>query len=218
MPKVTIEETIRVLAKQLEKLDAPAITLMHQNGDDPFRILIATILSLRTKDEITIEASNRLFSLANTPEKMLGLKKKKIAQSIYPVGFYNTKAKNILDVCRIITEKHKGKVPKTMKDLLELPGVGRKTANLVLAKGYNIPAICVDTHVHRILNRIGYIRTHSPEKTEMRLRKKVPKELWIPINDVFVAHGQAVCTPQSPWCSKCPLKNMCRKINVPKSR
>lgn len=212
------EYIIKTLEKELPGSTAPAITLMAENGDSPFKILIATVISLRTKDEVTIESSRRLFAKANTPEEMLRLSQVDIAEIIYPAGFYKTKAQNILKICSILVEKHNGNVPQTMEELLALPGVGRKTANLTLAKGFNIPAICVDTHVHRILNRIGFIRTKNPDETEMRLRKKVPKELWIPINDVFVAHGQTVCAPQSPWCSKCVLADTCRKIGVKKQR
>lgn len=212
------EYIIKTLEKELPESTAPAITLMAENGDSPFKILIATVISLRTKDEVTIEASRRLFSKADSPKKVLHLSKEDIAEIIYPAGFYKTKAQNILNICSILVEKYNSDVPQTMDELLALPGVGRKTANLTLAKGFNIPAICVDTHVHRILNRIGFIRTKNPDETEMRLRKKVPKELWIPINDVFVAHGQTVCAPQSPWCSKCVLAEQCKKIKVKKRR
>ena len=218
MSKHDFQKIITLLQKERNIHHAPAITLMAENGDSAFKILIATLLSLRTRDQVTIEASRKLFKDGHTVEKIHTLSEKEIEKRIYPVGFYKVKAKNIKQICAQIILDYDGKVPCTMEELLSLPGVGRKTANLVLAKGFNIPAICVDIHVHRILNRIGFLSTKTPEESELELRKRIPKKLWIPINDVFVAHGQTICTPQSPWCSKCAIANICEKKNTKTSR
>ena len=184
----------------------------------PFRVLISTILSLRTQDATTAAASARLFALAETPQAMLRLKEERIAQAIYPVGFYKTKAASILDNCRELIERWGGAVPATMEELLELKGVGRKTANLVLTLGHNLPGICVDTHVHRITNRWGYVRTNTPDETETVLRKRLPAPYWIPINDWLVSYGQHTCKPISPLCSQCALVPICPRIGVTHSR
>ncbi|PIE70876.1 MAG: endonuclease III [Deltaproteobacteria bacterium] len=198
--------------------DAPVITLIAMSGGSPFEVLISTLLSLRTKDEVTAVASQRLFDLARTPEAMLELGEEAIRNAIYPVGFYPTKAKRIIAVCRILIDTYDGAVPNTLEALLELPGVGRKTANLVLVEGYQIPAICVDTHVHRISNRIGYVKTTTPEKTEMALRKKLPKAYWVTYNETLVAFGQVICRPISPHCSRCPVSELCPQKGVTKTR
>jgi endonuclease III len=187
-------------------------------GRDPFKILIGCLLSLRTKDETTGPAAARLFALADTPERMLQLTTAQIAEAIYPVGFYRTKAASILEICRVLVERYGGKVPDDMEALLELRGVGRKTANLVLTLGFQKPAICVDTHVHRISNRWGYVRTKTPEATEFALRRKLPKVYWMVYNDLLVSFGQNICKPLSPLCTQCPLADMCPKIGVRQHR
>lgn len=200
------------------KMDAPVVTLIKERTRDPYQILISTILSLRTKDEVTHKASKRLFKKAATPEKMIKLSPEQVEKLIYPVGFYHTKARNIIEISKILIERYNGKVPDNIDKLLELPGVGRKTANLVITLGYGKDSICVDTHVHRISNRLGYVKSKNPFETEMQLRKKLPREWWIKYNDLLVAFGQTICKPVSPLCSKCPIENLCPKINVKKHR
>jgi len=213
-----IHRIVEILRKEKENWNVPVVTLMSQTDKDPFKILIATVLSLRTKDEVTAEASKRLFEVADTAEDILKLKEEEIASLIYPVGFYRRKAKNIKEICRILVEKYGGKVPDDLEELLKLPGVGRKTANLVITLGFGKPGICVDTHVHRIMNRIGYVKTKTPEETEFALREKLPKEYWIEINDLLVSLGQHICHPVSPKCSRCPVENYCEKRGVKRSR
>ncbi len=185
---------------------------------DPFRVLVACILSLRTQDTTTGPASERLFALADTPRTMRGLTPGRIERAIYPVGFYRTKARVILGLCRDLLARFGGRVPDDIDQLLTLKGVGRKTANLVVTMGYGKPGICVDTHVHRISNRLGYVRTRTPEETEMALRRTLPGRFWIGYNDLLVAFGQNVCTPLSPRCSSCPVKALCRRVGVTASR
>lgn len=185
---------------------------------DPFNVLISCILSLRTQDATTSSASERLFKLAETPEKLCRLPVAKIQKAIYPVGFYRVKAERIKEIACQITTKHGGRVPDTIDELLKLKGVGRKTANLVIARGYNKPAICVDTHVHRITNRWGYVKTSTPEKTEFALRQKLPIKYWKDINGLLVAFGQGICRPISPFCSKCQLHELCDRVGVTKCR
>jgi len=185
---------------------------------DPFRILIACLLSLRTKDETTRPAAERLFALAHTPEAMLRLTPRRIERVIFPVGFYRTKAQVIRGVCRDLLARFGGKVPGDLDALLTLKGVGRKTANLVVTMGFGSPGICVDTHVHRISNRLGFVRTKSPDQTELALRKKLPRRHWIELNDLLVAFGQNVCQPLSPRCSTCPVRALCPRIGVTRSR
>jgi endonuclease-3 len=218
MDNSTIGKVVEILRKEKKKWNVPIVTLMSQTENNPFKILIATILSLRTKDEVTAKASERLFRVADTPEKLMELSEGEIEKLIYPVGFYRRKAKTIREVARIIVEKYGGEVPSDIDELLKLPGVGRKTANLVVTLGYGKPGICVDTHVHRIMNRFGYVKTKTPEKTEMALREKLPKEYWIEINDLLVSLGQHICHPTSPKCSQCPVSEYCEKVGVERSR
>jgi endonuclease III len=185
---------------------------------DPFRVLIACILSLRTQDSTTGPASERLFAVAATPEAMLKVPAQRIARLIYPVGFYRTKARVILGICRDLLDRFGGRVPDTIDALLTLTGVGRKTANLVVTIGYGKSGICVDTHVHRISNRLGYVKTRTPEETEMALRAKLPRRYWIGYNDLLVSFGQNVCTPISPRCSGCPVRMLCRRVGVTTTR
>ncbi len=214
----SIDRFVNTLTKAYAQWQAPIITFIANRGATPFEILVSTILSLRTKDEVTSEAAARLFAKARTAEGLIALGEKEVARLIYPVGFYPTKAKRLMEISRIILTDHQDKVPDTMEGLLALPGVGRKTANLVLVEGYGIDAICVDTHVHRISNRIGYVETKTPEQTEMALREKLPRRHWIKYNELLVAFGQVICRPVSPHCSQCPVAKMCPRIGVGKSR
>jgi endonuclease-3 len=175
-------------------------------------------LSLRTKDSTTREASERLFKIAPTPKKLAGLEADTIERAIYPAGFYRVKAGTLKEIGRVLVEEHGSKVPDTLEGLLELKGVGRKTANLVVTMGYNKPGICVDIHVHRITNRWGYVRTKTPDATEMALRRKLPPAHWADINDLLVAYGQNLCRPVSPHCSVCKLYEMCDRVGVKKRR
>ena len=186
--------------------------------DDPFRVLIACLLSLRTKDETTGPAAARLFAFADTPRAMLRLTPRQIERAIFPVGFYRTKARVILGVCRDLIERFDGRVPDDIDALLTLKGVGRKTANLVVTQGFNKPGICVDVHVHRISNRLGYVKTRNPEETEMALRGRLPRRYWIGYNDLLVAFGQNICQPVSPKCSVCPVSRACPRLGVTRSR
>jgi endonuclease-3 len=175
-------------------------------------------LSLRTQDATTAKASRRLFAIADSPQAMIKLTTKEIEKLIYPVGFYRTKAKNIREICRILINQYRGEVPDDIDKLLRLNGVGRKTANLVVTLGYHKPGICVDTHVHRISNRWGYVKTKTPEKTEFALRAKLPNQYWIEYNDLLVSFGQHLCRPISPICSQCPVRKYCRQIGVTVTR
>ena len=213
-----IDEVIRRLQEEYKKWKPPVVTELARKKKDPFQVLISCILSLRTKDEVTKEASKRLFEKASTPEEMLGLSEKEIAQLIYPVGFYNTKAKTIKEISQTLMEKYGGKVPDEIDELLKLKGVGRKTANLVVVEGYGKPGICVDTHVHRISNRLGWVKTKTPEETEKKLREILPQDYWMDINRLFVAFGKRICKPTSPICSKCPIKDLCPKEGVSRHR
>ena len=209
-----IHSAIAILRREVPKWDTPVVTLMAETYESPFRVLISCILSLRTQDATTAKASHRLFAVADSPQAMVELTAKKIAKLIYPVGFYKTKAQNIREMCRAINDRYQGKVPDEIDELLEFKGVGRKTANLVVTLGYNKPGICVDTHVHRISNRWGYVKTKTPEKTEIALREKLPKQYWIEYNNLLVNFGQHLCRPISPLCSRCPVKKYCRQIGV----
>ena len=186
------------------------VELMEQ-FNDPYLVLIGCILSLRTNDKTTYPATLRMLELAKTPEEMMGVNVKDLAEAIYPVGFYENKAKQIIELSRQIVEELEGKVPDEIEDLIKFNGVGRKTANLVLAKGFNKPAICVDVHVHRIFNRLGYIETKTPEETEFALRDKLPIKHWMDINTLMVTHGQNVCKPIKPDCKHCPIFEYCSK-------
>lgn len=210
----TIVKVLETLLKEYHTWDEPIVTQISKKKKDPFRVLIATIISQRTKDKVTGTASERLFKEANTPADMAELDPKRVEKLIYPAGFYRNKAQNIIDVSRTIEQKYSGSVPHTIDELLELKGVGRKTANLVLTLGFGKLGICVDTHVHRISNRLGYVKTVSPEETESTLRKNLPKEWWIQYNDLLVSHGQNVCRPVSPRCSGCSVERLCEKRRV----
>ncbi len=207
-----------VLRAAVAAWQMPIVDAMAQEDETPYKILIATMLSLRTQDTTTGPASQRLFALADTPAAMVTLSAETIEKAIYPVGFYKVKALNVLQVSRILLETTDGRVPDTIEALVKLPGVGRKVANLVLTMGYGLPGICVDTHVHRITNRWGYVHTKTPEQTEFALRAKLPPAYWIEINGHLVALGQNLCHPTSPRCSQCPLSGWCDRIGVMRSR
>ncbi len=208
----------RLKAKAPEWNPTALAEIADRTARDPFRILIACLLSLRTKDETTGPAAERLFALADTPEAMLRLSRRQIERTIFPVGFYRTKARVIHAVCRNLIERFGGGVPSDLEALLTLPGVGRKTANLVVTMGFGLAGICVDTHVHRIVNRLGFARTKTPEQTEWALRAKLPRKHWIELNDLLVAFGQNICQPISPKCSICPVRRACRRVGVTRSR
>jgi endonuclease-3 len=212
-----IDDIVTILKRENKKYIVPIVTIVSMTKS-PFMVLISCLLSLRTKDKVTAEASNRLFKLANNPEKMLGLSIKNIEKAIYPVGFYKTKAKRIKEICRVLLDDYEGVVPNEIDELLKLNGVGRKTANLTVTLGYGKLGICVDTHVHRISNRLGLVKTKTPEQTEFALRKKLPQKHWLIYNDLLVTYGQNLCVPVSPWCSKCKIFKYCKRVGVKKSR
>jgi endonuclease-3 len=218
MKQREIHHAIRILRRQVPQWETPIVGVIAESSQSPFQILISCILSLRTQDATTAQASRRLFALADTPEKMVRLSTKRIEKAIFPVGFYRTKAKNIRDICRTLVESYAGKVPDEIDELLKLKGVGRKTANLVVTLGYRKPGICVDTHVHRISNRWGYVKTKNPKETEFALREKLPKPYWIEYNDLLVTFGQHLCRPISPICSRCPIERFCDRVGVTVSR
>jgi endonuclease-3 len=211
-------EIIRLLEQELVKRELPIVTKLAEEHRDPFEILISTLLSLRTKDEVTAAATERLFSLASTPAEMLLLSEAEIQRAIYPVGFYRNKAETIRHVCRELIERFQSAVPDSIEELLTLKGVGRKTANLVFSLGFGGAGLCVDTHVHRISNRMGYVRTKNPEETEFALRAKLPPEHWSRYNTLLVAFGRNTCRPVSPLCRHCPVEAYCDRVGVVKSR
>lgn len=214
----SIGKVIHLLEKDLPSWELPIVSSLAEKKSEPFPILISTVLSSRTKDEVTAGATERLLSLASTPEKMATLSEQEIINAIYPVGFYRTKAKTILRISRELIDRFASRVPDTIEQLLTLKGVGRKTANLVVALGYNKDGLCVDTHVHRISNRLGYVRTKTPEETEYALRKKLPRRYWALYNTLMVAFGRHICLPISPLCSRCPVTGYCERVNVTRSR
>jgi endonuclease-3 len=214
MKQREIHHAIRILRREVPKWETPIVGVIAESSQSPFQILISCILSLRTQDATTAQAARRLFALADMPEEMARLPIKRIERAIFPVGFYRTKARNIHALCRTLLERYSGKVPDEIDELLKLKGVGRKTANLVVTLGYRKPGICVDTHVHRISNRWGYVRTGNPKQTEFALREKLPKRYWIEYNDLLVTFGQHLCRPISPMCSQCPVGRYCDKVGV----
>lgn len=210
-PKKHVSEIVSLVTKEMKKYPTPSVTMVSWQKD-PYKVLISCLLSLRTRDSTTIAASNRLFAVADTPRKMLQLSLSEVEKLIFPVGFYRTKAGRIQEINKILIEKYKSKVPATMGGLLELKGVGRKTAGITLVYGYGLRdvAIPADVHVHRTANRIGFVRTKTPEATEQELMRLVPKELWWEYNNTFVGFGQNVCKPVTPQCGKCWIAGYCR--------
>ncbi len=210
-----IDQVLRTVRRLIRRWQVPVVT---QYRHDPFTTLISCLLSLRTKDAVTRAASERLFELARSPQQLVALSARQIERAIYPVAFYRTKAKTLRQVCQVLIDRYDGQVPDDLDELLTLRGVGRKTANLVITLAFHQDGICVDTHVHRISNRWGYVRTKTPEQTEMALRQRLPRRHWQTYNDLLVTLGQNLCHPTSPWCSRCPLTTQCPKLGVRHSR
>lgn len=204
---INIDKIVEIL-QNANQQRSEFVNLM-EGFHNPYLVLIACILSLRTNDKTTYPATLRMLELAKTPQEMMNISEGDLANAIYPVGFYKNKAKQIIELSKTIVEKLDGKVPDTIENLTKFNGVGRKTANLVLAKGFGIPAICVDVHVHRIFNRIGYVITKTPDETEFALREKLPQKYWLDINTLMVTHGQNVCKPTKPKCDECPIREYC---------
>lgn len=205
-----IDKIVKLL-KAAKQPQSEFVKLMD-SFKNPYLVLIACILSLRTNDKTTYPATLRMLELAKTPKEMKNVNVEELAKAIYPVGFYENKAKQIVEFSKTIDEELDGVVPDEIEELIKFKGVGRKTANLVLSLGFNKPAICVDVHVHRIFNRLGYINTKTPEETEFALREKLPVKYWIDINTLLVTHGQNICKPTKPKCSECPIEKYCAKI------
>jgi endonuclease III len=210
-----IHQIVRILKRETRRWPVPALANFLET---PFTVLISCILSLRTQDKTTNAASERLFAIAATPQAMLKTPTKVIEKAIYPVAFYRIKAKTIHSICQQLLDRFGGEVPSDLDELLSLPGVGRKTANIVVTLAFRRPGIAVDTHVHRISNRLGYVRTKNADKTEAALRKKLPSRYWIVFNDLLVAYGQNLCKPLSPHCSVCSIATYCRRVGVTRSR
>ena len=202
-----------------EETDDPSVTaIARKSGRDPWAVLVSTILSLRTKDAVTMATSARLLEKAPTPQDILGLAEEETARLAYPSGFYRTKARNLRAIAAILLERYNGKVPADQKALLALPGVGLKSANLILSEAFDLDAICVDIHVHRIANRRGWLRTDSPDESEAILQKILPRGYWKKINNLLVMYGQRICTPVGPHCSLCVLQEGCARVGVERSR
>ena len=212
-----IADGLRKLKKEVRKFRTPSVTVIAKKND-PFAVLVSCIISLRTRDEVTELASARLFTLAKLPAELLKLSNDKIEKAIYPAAFFRKKTKSLKDLCQVLVKEYSGKVPDKLEELLKLKGVGRKTANLTLILGHNKPGICVDIHVHRISNRWGYVKTKSPDETEMVLREILPKRFWKGYNDLLVSFGQNLCKPVSPYCGSCPIEDQCPKIGVNRFR
>lgn len=208
--KDNIDEIVRLL-KEAEQPRSDFVNLMD-TFNDPYLVLISCILSLRTNDRTTYPATLRMLELGRTPEDFAKCDVKELEKAIYPVGFYANKAKQIVELSKELVEKYNSKVPESIEEMTKFKGVGRKTANLVMSRGFNKPAICVDVHVHRIFNRLGYVKTKTPEETEFALREKLPVKHWIDINTLLVTHGQNVCKPIKPMCDICPIKDYCKKL------
>ncbi len=213
-----IHEVVNKLRAACEGLGLPIVTEISRKRRAPYEVLVSTILSLRTKDGTTRAASNRLFSRIQDPKGLLELSEEEIQALIYPVGFYKNKARTLKEISSEILTKYDGKVPDDVDELLKFKGVGRKTANLVVTLGHGKLGLCVDIHVHRISNRMGYVETKTPDQTEMALRAKLPQQYWIEYNDLLVTYGQNICKPVSPFCSKCAIETYCPKIGVSKRR
>ena len=218
MKPVNIDKVYSILKKEVKNYKVPVVDLIEMQTKDPFKVLVTTILSARTLDKTTTEAARRLFSKVKAVKDLDKLSEREIEKLIYPVGFYKNKAKFLKKLPAEISGKFGGVIPDDVDELTKLSGVGRKTANLVVAIGFNKPAICVDVHVHRIMNRLGYVKTKNPFETEMALRKKLPKKYWTTFNSIFVAFGQNLCRPVTPCCTGCPIYQHCNRIGVVKSK
>ncbi len=214
MAKLKEKDNIDEIVRLLKDAEQPRSDFVHlmDSFNDPYLVLIACILSLRTNDKTTYPATLRMLELGRTPEDFAKCDVKELEKAIYPVGFYANKAKQIVELSKELVEKYNSKVPESIEEMTKFKGVGRKTANLVMSRGFNKPAICVDVHVHRIFNRLGYVKTKTPEETEFALREKLPVKHWIDINTLLVTHGQNVCKPIKPMCDICPIKDYCKKL------
>lgn len=214
MPQITETENIDEIVDLLKKADEPKsdFVKLMDTFHDPYLVLISCILSLRTNDKTTYPATLRMLKIGRTPEDFAKCNLKELEKAIYPVGFYANKAKQIVELSQRLVNEYNSQVPDSIEEMIKFNGVGRKTANLVMSRGFNKPAICVDVHVHRIFNRIGYVKTKTPEETEFALREKLPIKYWIDINTLLVTHGQNVCKPIKPECGKCPINNLCKKF------
>ena len=218
MSPATMSRVLAALRRTAPAWRPTAIAEVAAAQASPFRVLAACLLSLRTQDSTTGPAAERLFRLADEPAALLRVPRARIERAIYPVGFYRTKARALHALSRMLLDRYEGQVPDDIDRLLALPGVGRKTANLVVTVGHGKPGICVDIHVHRITNRLGFVRTKNPEQTEWALRAKLPRRHWIGLNDLLVAFGQNVCRPLSPHCSTCPVSRRCHRVGVERTR
>ena len=217
--KDVIDALVAILRVQIQRYAQPLVDqIISEYGADPYLILISCLLSLRVKDSTTIHVCRKLFAVARTPRQMLAIPRARLERLVYKTGFYRTKARVLHEVSRTLIDAYGGKVPRTEEQLLAIKGVGRKTANLVLALAYGQPAICVDTHVHRISNRLGLIRTKTVEQTEMALKKLLPKKYWGEWNRLLVVWGQHICVPISPKCSRCAIRHLCKRVGVTISR
>ncbi len=218
MRQTNIVKVISILEKYVSGFDTPVAELVAARTKDPFKILVSTMLSARTKDEVTAEVSLRLFRKVNGADDLGRMSVSQIEKLIYPVGFYRTKARNLKKLPQTLKAEFGGKIPRTIDGLMKIDGVGRKTANLVVSVAFSGEGICVDTHVHRIMNWLGYVRTQAPFETEKALRNKLPRKLWRKVNHVLVAFGQNTCRPVSPFCSACPVYDECNRVGVGKRR
>jgi len=214
----SIFRSLQAWRKELSIEEPSVSTVAEYYSRDPWAVLVSTILSLRTKDEVTLQTSKRLLEKAPDPAKLFAMKEEDVAMLAYPAGFYRNKAASMKKIAAILLEKYDGKVPSGMDNLLALPGVGRKTANLVLIEAFGKPGVCVDIHVHRITNRAGWLKTKTPDETEMVLREILPRKYWKNINALLVLYGQKLCRPVSPFCSLCVIKKHCKRVNVGQSR
>lgn len=218
MDTPTVIKALKVLEKHVGQFRVPVMDLHETHEDEPFRVLVGTMLSAQTKDEVTAPACKRLFKVVKDFGDLRSIDKTKLQDLIYPVSFYKTKAKHLKELGVLMQKDYNDEIPQDINELVKLPGVGRKTANLVMIVAYKQDAICVDTHVHRIFNILGYIRTRNPTETEFRLRKKLPREWWARSNKILVAHGQHTCPSVSPKCSECPVNKLCERRGVRRSR
>ncbi len=218
MISTDIDAIIKILRREVAHYKVPVVDLIQVQTKDPFKVLVATILSARTKDETTAVVCKRLFDRVEKIEDLEHVSEAELRDLIYPVGFYKTKAKHLKELPAVMKEEFDGEVPHEIDDLLKLPGVGRKTANLVRAVAFDKPAICVDVHVMRISNRLGYVKAKTPHETEIALRKKLPEKYWTTFNTLLVAFGQNICRPVSPKCSECPINAYCKKVGVTSQR
>jgi endonuclease III len=209
-----IGEIYPILKREFGTHHMPVVDLINAQTRDPFKVLVSTILSARTRDEDTAAASRRLYEVVSTLDDLRSIPESRLQELIYPVGFYKTKANHLKQLPDYVNQLFEGRIPDTVEELVQLPGVGRKVANLVVAIGFNKPAVCVDVHVHRICNRLGYVRTRTPLETEMRLREKLPVRYWLMINSYLVSFGQHTCRPINPRCDICPIMSYCRRIGV----